>query len=659
MKHKMGEDKRMPLSLEPLEPRLLLDAVTVGVGDGANKTVTFSDTDGSEIQVSVNQGLADVEIEGDGAVTLAEAKGRATVTGTNLRLNRIGMTQADANTGVGIRVKGGDGTATLQEIQAAGMDLKDVKAPDVLLQDGTGLQADAVAKVDLAGASDTALAVANHLGTLVVGPLTNVELTADTGDSWHIQGDATDIALQVNTIGSLRVDGTVDPSTMQVLIEAKFVEIRDDLRDVDVNFAFLTGRFEVGGGIFDSDVHVGDVLGGVQVGGPVTGSNVVLGQLDKKAGFGDLVDSHLDLVGARSLTTGSIFGGILHIGALDKMFRTLALQDTTVDVISAPKVTVQNAQEATIDVADTRRFVTGPATDSTITLQVVPKVTTEGLIRTDITVQRAGTVTIGGLIEGGSVRVVNEVEKKAKFRGPIINGDVIIGAALKATFGERVADSTIGIKDGGTVRLKGDVERTELTIPIVGQLAVVGRLFRDNTVRTKRALVIRITPRLDNSTIDPISLGDLVLKGGMTDSVVVSDDFTGKVEIGDDMVDSVIHSGVNLGPDELFNSGDETWGAGHIADFRLKGNMDGSLVGVGVDPGTDGLFLTEDDVGIGGAINNVKFGSYTAGGGGAPADRFGLTALAILSFKANGTTVVATAGTPFIDGNFRVRIAEV
>jgi len=87
--------------------------------------------------------------------------------------------------------------------------------------------------------------------------------------------------------------------------------------------------------------------------------------------------------------------------------------------------------------------------------------------------------------------------------------------------------------------------------------------------------------------------------------------------------------------------------------------MDGSLVGVGVDPGTDGLFLTEDDVGIGGAINNVKFGSYTAGGGGAPEDRFGLTALAILSFKANGTTVVATAGTPFIDGNFRVRIAEV
>jgi len=221
----------------------------------------------------------------------------------------------------------------------------------------------------------------------------------------------------------------------------------------------------------------------------------------------------------------------------------------------------------------------------------------------------------------------------------------------------------VTVQDGRNVvigGLRSHVEDSEINVPLLGNLSVFGRLFRNNEIRTQEALLILVRPTLTDSMIDPITLGTL-LPGGMTNSVVVSDAFSEKVVVGNNMVDSVIFSGVNLGADDLFNTGDETWKPGHMAEFVLRGQISGqSLIGVGVDPGADGLFFTGDDIGLGGIISQLTFGRYEAGGGGAPADAYGVIAAQFVDpFTANGQQIAAIEGVPFVDGDFNVKVTGV
>jgi len=143
----------------------------------------------------------------------------------------------------------------------------------------------------------------------------------------------------------------------------------------------------------------------------------------------------------------------------------------------------------------------------------------------------------------------------------------------------------------------------------------------------------------------------------MENSVVVSDAFSTEVVVGD-MADSVIYSGVDLGPDLLFNTGDETWTAGHMNRVDVRGKISGaSLIGVGVDPEADGLFFSADDVGVGGGIDELTIKDYDAAGGGVPGDAYGVIAAEYIApFGAGKTPLTVSEGSPYVDGDFHVSV---
>ncbi len=77
-------------------------------------------------------------------------------------------------------------------------------------------------------------------------------------------------------------------------------------------------------------------------------------------------------------------------------------------------------------------------------------------------------------------------------------------------FNSRKVTTSVSVWDGQTVVLGGltrqDVQKTEDRTPIIGDIPIVGRLFRTNSEQQiKRNLVIFVTARLVNPAGQPIN----------------------------------------------------------------------------------------------------------------------------------------------------------
>ncbi len=77
-------------------------------------------------------------------------------------------------------------------------------------------------------------------------------------------------------------------------------------------------------------------------------------------------------------------------------------------------------------------------------------------------------------------------------------------------FSSRKVTTSVSVWDGQTVVLGGlmreDVQKTEDRTPIVGDLPLVGRLFRTNSEQhIKRNLIIFVTARLVNPAGQPVN----------------------------------------------------------------------------------------------------------------------------------------------------------
>jgi len=76
-------------------------------------------------------------------------------------------------------------------------------------------------------------------------------------------------------------------------------------------------------------------------------------------------------------------------------------------------------------------------------------------------------------------------------------------------FSTRKITTTVSVYDGATVVLGGlireDVQKVEDKIPIIGDVPIIGRLFRSSIDQhIKRNLVIFVTARLLNAAGDPV-----------------------------------------------------------------------------------------------------------------------------------------------------------
>src|SRR5437588_1936510 len=369
-----------------------------------------------------------------------------------------------------------------------------------------------------------------------------------------------------NTADNLElVDAIVEQASIsgprQVEIEAKFIEInQNNLKEL--GFDWLLGQFNIGNHrIFGSGGTAGTAPAVNPADYPFVspGSNNAVGQFPVTAGnrTGNLaisanaVDALLfPTMGASQLAPG-IFGlsGVFTDPQFQVVIRALN-QKKGIDLLSAPKITTKSGQCAVIEIVREFRYptqftepkvpdiqgrgssssvtttialpVVGPSTPSNfetrntgVTLEVEPVVGPDGVtIDLNLVPQ---VVEFEGFINYGSpIKTVNPA--LLNFIGGSTSGLTGLTQSLTLTdnvinqpiFSTRKVTTSVSVWDGQTVVLGGfmreDVQKVEDRTPFLGDIPVVGRLFRTNVDQhIKRNLIIFVTARLVNPAGQPVN----------------------------------------------------------------------------------------------------------------------------------------------------------
>jgi general secretion pathway protein D len=337
------------------------------------------------------------------------------------------------------------------------------------------------------------------------------------------------------------VDALVDQANAsqpkQVEIESKFIEItQNNLKEL--GFDWLLGPFKVGNqGAFGS--------GGTSVNSPAANpanfpfvdpaTQQPIGQFPVTGGnrSGSLAISAnaLDALlfpGVSGVAPG-IFGlaGVFTDPQFQVVIRALN-QKKGVDLLSAPKVTTKSGQRAIIEVVREFRYpktysppqVPSIGSTTTVANQVVPVVVTPTTPQDWETRNTGVTLEVEPVVGGDATTIdLNLVPQVVEFEGFINYGSPInavgvntIGGAISTSvpvtltdnvinqpvFSTRKVTTSVSVYDGQTVVLGGlmreDVQKTEDKTPIIGDIPLVGRLFRTNVDQhIKRNLVIFVT----------------------------------------------------------------------------------------------------------------------------------------------------------------------
>jgi general secretion pathway protein D len=356
------------------------------------------------------------------------------------------------------------------------------------------------------------------------------------------------------------VDALVEQANVsgpkQVEIESKFVEItQNNLKEL--GFDWLLGQFNIPGSsrVFGSGGTTGTLSGpGVSAGDPnfpfAPPGGVPVGQFPLTAGnrSGNMAISAnaIDALLFPTLGAASAAPGIFGLAGVftDPQFQVVvhALnQKKGVDLLSAPKVTTKSGQRAVIEIVREFRYPTQfqppqipqtvgstsgtvggttsvPITPTTptafetrntgVTLEVEPVVGPDGVtIDLNLVPQ---VVEFEGFINYGSPilapAAVNPITGTLLTSGSVLTPNVI----NQPIFSARKVTTSVSVWDGQTVVLGGlmreDVQKVEDKTPIIGDIPLVGRLFRTNVDQhIKRNLVIFVTARLVNPGGQPVN----------------------------------------------------------------------------------------------------------------------------------------------------------
>ena len=156
--------------------------------------------------------------------------------------------------------------------------------------------------------------------------------------------------------------------------------------------------------------------------------------------------------------------------------------DSRFNVLSTPRIFTTNNATAQINISQSLPYVTNQTVTTTgtilynynflnvgIVLTVTPRITSNGYVTMDVT------------------QTANDFVSYTSFNAPIVN--------------QREAQTTVSVKDGETVVLGGiinnSVSRTVSKIPFLGDLPLVGNLFRStNATNNKTELLVFLTPHV-------------------------------------------------------------------------------------------------------------------------------------------------------------------
>jgi general secretion pathway protein D len=357
------------------------------------------------------------------------------------------------------------------------------------------------------------------------------------------------------------IDQIIESSTgsgpVQIDIEAKFVEIsQNNLKEL--SFDWLLGAFNIGGqSVFGTGGTAGTspqtnpldfpivTPGGVPVGqNPVTGGNRS-GQLGISA---NAIDALLFGTAGSSLKAPGIFGiaGAFTDPTFQVVIRALN-QKKGVDLLSAPRVTTKSGQRAVIEIIREFRYPTEfdppqipqnfgnqgnqgggggigvtivqapssfPVTPTTptafetrntgVTLEVEPVIGPDGytidLNLVPQVVEFEGFINYGSPIQTTATNPITGITSTNVITPNVINQPI---------FSTRKVTTSVSIFDGQTVVLGGlmreDIQKVEDKVPLLGDIPLVGRLFRSSVDQhLKRNLIIFVSARLMNPAGDPV-----------------------------------------------------------------------------------------------------------------------------------------------------------
>ncbi len=346
----------------------------------------------------------------------------------------------------------------------------------------------------------------------------------------------------------------------QVEIEAKFLEItQTNLKEL--GFDWLLGQFNIPSShrIFGS--------GGTSGTGPAVSQNNFpfvppggdpVGQFPITSGnrsgnfaiSGNAIDSLLGGGTAASALAPGIFGlsGVFTDPQFQLVIRALN-QKKGVDLLSSPRVTTKSGQRAQIQIVREFRFPTtfaephipdirggtsGGVTTNSISLPVVGPSTPGGFETKNTGVELEVEPVVGPdgvTIDLNLVPSVVEFEGFINYGSPIktvnpallgfiggvtnvlgLNDSIVLtdNVINQPIFSVRKVTTNVSVYDGQTVVLGGlmreDVQKTEDRTPILGDIPIVGRLFRTNAEQhIKRNLVIFVTARLVTPGGQPVN----------------------------------------------------------------------------------------------------------------------------------------------------------
>jgi general secretion pathway protein D len=328
----------------------------------------------------------------------------------------------------------------------------------------------------------------------------------------------------------------------QVEIESKFIEItQNNLKEL--GFDWLLGPFKVGNqGAFGSGGTTGTAPalnpGDFPFVNPVTGDPIGRNPVTAGNRSGNVAISAnaLDALLFPTMGSSAIAPGIFGLAGVftDPQFQVVirALnQKKGVDLLSAPKVTTKSGQRAVIEIVREFRYPTTftqpqvpsiSSSTTTVVNGVVPVVVTPTTPQTFETRNTGVTLEVEPVVGPDGVTIdLNLVPQVVEFEGFINYGSPINAVGVNTVagisvsspvlltenvinqpvFSTRKVTTNVSVWDGQTVVLGGlmreDVQKTEDKTPIIGDIPLVGRLFRTNVDQhIKRNLIIFVTARL-------------------------------------------------------------------------------------------------------------------------------------------------------------------
>jgi len=360
---------------------------------------------------------------------------------------------------------------------------------------------------------------------------------------------------QLDLVDSI-ISGAQTGGPVQVAIEAKFIEIQqNNLKEL--SFDVLLGQAHIPG---NKNVFFG---GGTQGTSPALNSADFpfvapgTGPVGSAGGAGALTSG--DRSGGQAIAADAINALLFPtlgqstmapaIGAIagvfsDPQFQIVMRglnQKQGVDLLSSPKVTTKSGQRAVIEVIREFRYPTeftppqipqtfgnplavgAAATSSTGSFPVTPTTPTAFETRnTGVTLEVEPVVGPDGYtIDLSLVPQVVEFEGFINYGSPITSSatNPLTGVATQTVitpnvinqpiFSTRKITTSVSVFDGSTVMLGGlireDVQKVEDKTPILGDIPILGRLFRSSVDQhLKTNLIMFVTARLINASGEPV-----------------------------------------------------------------------------------------------------------------------------------------------------------